>query len=513
MRRLSLDRIRTHMAIPSATVGPRDLGVVLGLYFASTALYWLLGVTFDTTTVSYFMQFIDTKLLETRLLESIWYYHATPPMLNLLTGIGIKLFGGHDAFFSICFHILGLLTALSVYLLTWKLSESRITAGIATGLLVFNPDFVLFQNWLMYEFPAVALLTMSAVALYQYVRTRSTKWGVAFFALLAALLLTRSVFHIAWMVLVAVILAVLWRGEWRKVLIAAALPLLVVAGWYGKNLYYFGTFSSSSWLGLGFVNISTLLLTRPELEAMVERGEISGLALVSRYDQLPVLFSTQDGPPSGIPVLDEPITSEGVFNFNYRPMVAISRTYMQDGVQVVRAHPGAYLMGLGLSNLLFFSPNHINPFTLRHNRRAGLMVGRWITPVLYGVSPRVDFIRVPRFGYGSGPDVPIRTSVPLMFAWVIILAYGYVQARKSVRAATPADQARAIVLGFIVLTCLYIYVVGTAVELAENSRYRFLTEPLFMVLAATAVTALVRRLRNMRRRSDVTTPEPERASV
>jgi len=490
--------------------GLRDVGVVLGLYLASTGLFWLLGVTFDVTPAEYFMQFIDSKLLEERFFESIWYYHATPPLLNVLFGAGLNLFGSHQAvFFSFCFHALGLLTACSVYWLTLQLSASRIAAGIAAGLLVFNPDFVMFENWFMYELPAVAFLTMAA-ALYRYVQTQSTRWCVLFFVLLALLLLTRSVFHLGWMVLIVGALAVPCRERRRQVLTAAALPLFVVAGWYGKNLYHVGSFSSSTWMGLGFANISTLTLTRPELEAMVQRGEISALALVSRYDQLDVLFSAKQGPPTGIPVLDDAVGTRAL-NYNYRPLVALSDAYMADGLQVVRAHPGAYLMGLGLSNRFFFSPNHINPFFVDRNRSAALYVHQWAMPLLYGVPLDVELVRVPRYGWSNGPEVPVHTSIPLIVAWLLFLGYGYTQARKVVWASDPALKARAIAIGFIVLTCLYVYGVGTTLELGENSRYRFLTEPLFMVLGATAVVALCRRLRHVFRAKGFSTLEAERA--
>jgi hypothetical protein len=93
-----------------------------------------------------------------------------------------------------------------------------------------------------------------------------------------------------------------------------------------------------------------------------------------------------------------------------------------------------------------------------------------------------------------------------MVAWVLFLGYGYTQARKVVRTSDPTEQARAIAIGFIVLTCLYVYAVGTTLELSENSRYRFLTEPLFMVLGATAVVALIGNVRRGRRAKAVESP-------
>ena len=84
-----------------------------------------------------YMQFIDVQLLENRLLESLWYYHANPPMLNLLAGIGLKLFGTHaGVFFSVVFHVLGLLAAFAVYALTLRLSTAPAVAVIATAALV-----------------------------------------------------------------------------------------------------------------------------------------------------------------------------------------------------------------------------------------------------------------------------------------------------------------------------------------------------------------------------------------
>src|SRR5262245_41535229 len=149
-----------------------DYAVVVALFAVSRLLYGLLGVRFDSSPFPDYMQFIDPPLLRDRLLESLWYFHAHPPLLNLLVGIGSKLFGERpDLYFALCFHALGLATALAVYALTLRLSHSRIAAAIAVGLLVFSPSFVLYENWLLYEFPAVALVTIAALLLHQYVAT------------------------------------------------------------------------------------------------------------------------------------------------------------------------------------------------------------------------------------------------------------------------------------------------------------------------------------------------------
>ena len=179
---------------------------------------------FDSSTLPGYMQFIDPPLLRERLLESLWYYHAHPPLLNLFTGIGLKLFGDHaDVYFALSFHALGLAMALAVYILTLRLTGCALRPrSSATACSCSAHRFVLYENWLMYTFPSAALLTISALLLHQYLDDRRTRWAVAFFTVLAILLLTRSIFHLAWMVLVVVLLAILLRRCWRQVLLAAA---------------------------------------------------------------------------------------------------------------------------------------------------------------------------------------------------------------------------------------------------------------------------------------------------
>ena len=72
-------------------LGKKDVLAVLAITAAGRLVYYLSGVRFDASTLDGYMQFIDTELLVTRLLESLWYYHANPPILNLFTGTVLKL--------------------------------------------------------------------------------------------------------------------------------------------------------------------------------------------------------------------------------------------------------------------------------------------------------------------------------------------------------------------------------------------------------------------------------------
>lgn len=475
----------------------RDLWIVLLLFTVSRVLYAWLGVEFDVSTLPGYMQFIDMKLLETRLLESLWYYHANPPLLNLVTGIGLKLFGVHaPLFLAVVFHTLGLTMALAVYMLTMRLSAARPAAIVVTGLLVFSPAFVLHENWLMYTFPATTLLTVSAWLLFRFVESGRTRWAVAFLGTLATLLLTRSLFHLAWMILIVILLTVCLWSRRRQVLLAAVVPVLVVVFWYGKNYYLFGTFSTSTWMGIGLSNIATLVATKDELQPLVEQGKLTQYALISRYTEKDRLFNPQQRPPTGIPVLDQVKKSSGAYNFNNQQLIDIDRYYKHDAFTVMRTYPFSYVIGLSISNRLFFSPSTLSPYFSRGNLEAVQPMELLYVPLLHGTGLKPLIIVQPHFGFESRWYLVINPSVPLIVTWILVLGYGYLQARKGVLSRDPEKLPRAIAIGFILVSVSYIYVIGTALELAENYRYRFMTEPLMFVLTATALTSLVRVIKS-----------------
>jgi Dolichyl-phosphate-mannose-protein mannosyltransferase len=474
----------------------RDILTATVLFAASTTLYALLGIRFDDSLLSS-MQFIDKPLLVDRMLESIWYFHANPPLLNLFAGTGLKLFGRHAVwFYDVCFHILGFLVVLCVYALVRKLSASRIAAAITAGLLAFSPSFVLYENWLFYTFPAMALLTAAALALFELLETRKTSWCAGFFALLGTLLLTRSQFHLVWMLVIAASLVALCWERRRQILVAAALPLLIVTLWYGKNYYYFGSFAASTWLGLGLSNISTLVVPQRQLRPLVERHELTPWALVSRYDTRGLIFSGGLRPPTGIPVLDNVRRAvDGGYNFNYRDIPVIDRYYTADAITVMRRFPASYVLGVYMANRLYFSPTSMNLYFTDANRAAARPMETIFNPLLNGVSGRPGLMPRTNFGFAYDMLIEVHTSIPLIVVWCLVLGFGYGQARKAVLDPASRGNPRAIVMGFIVVTAAYLYLVSTTLELGENYRYRFVIEPLFFALAATAVTAAVRSVR------------------
>jgi hypothetical protein len=472
-----------------------DLGLVSLLWLTSALVYFASGVRFDTSPFPGYIQFIDDELLRERLLESIWYSHAHPPGLNLIVGLAYAGFGEQAPMvLAALFHALAIGVAFGVFALTLRLTGARFAAYLCTALLVTSPGFVLYENWLMYTFLEVVLLMASAVALYRTLDSGSAVWAFGLFAALAALVLTRGLFHLGWLVLV--VLYVAWAAPHRlRILGAAAVPVLVATLWYGKNYLYFGTFAASTMFGLGLSNIGTLTVTRAELTPLVEEGVVSPLALVSRYQESALLFSSGNDSPSGIPVLDRPRKSNGEPNYNYRPLIEINEQYARDSFAVIRRYPASYLIGVLIANRLFFSPSSMNEYFSPENRAAAEGFEGVFNPLLYGVAAQPSFIAQPHFGFDQLPSLEVNTSVWLIGIWVLVFVFGWLQVRLLFLQRTVEDRTALVTLGYLLFVMLYVYALGTLVELGENYRYRFVIEPFLVVTAAVLVTAGVRRLK------------------
>ncbi|MBT4162601.1 MAG: hypothetical protein HOC70_01010 [Gammaproteobacteria bacterium] len=471
-----------------------DFVILTGIFLATRVMYLFMGLHFDLTFLESGLQFIDPLLLKERLIESLFFYHAKPPLMNLIAGIGLKLFDNHAVWlFSTLFHILGLLTAFALLDLISALSNNRKIAWIAVTILLLSPSFVLFENWFMYTFPVCALLTISAWLLYRYLSSGSVIWGAAFFSSIMMLVLSRALFHFYWFTLVLAILVLITSLNRKQMMTLAALPLLVCLGWYGKNLFLFGSFSSSSLLGLSLSNVSTLTLPRELLQQHVDRGELSRFATVSRYRDLPKVLNNEElAPRVGIPVLDDNKKSNGNRNFNSLEMKIVNELYLSDAFTVIQLYPDHYLNALIISNRIYFSPGSMSVYFSEKNRRASSMATRIYNFALHGAGTSEGRIEQPHFGYTGKWFVPVNTGYLLVLLSSIVFLWASWRSLRTILTGTWTP--RNITIGYIFGNLLLLYLAGTLLELAENNRYRYIGEPLSWVLVIAAGSELFRWL-------------------
>ena len=137
----------------------------------------------------------------------------------------------------------------------------------------------------------------------------------------------------------------------------------------------------------------------------------------------------------------------------------------------------------------------MNEYFSPENLAAAAPVTKVFNPLFYGAPQTLRYLVQPHFGFGGAPSLQVNTGFGLVLAWLIVLPYAYIRARRLLISGNQAQRNTAIVIGFLLINVLYVYATSTMLELAENNRYKFMIEPIFLVLAISACVDGLRRVR------------------
>jgi hypothetical protein len=470
----------------------RTLYALLAMAFAVSRLgYYLLGVRFDARPVLHYYQFVDPELLKNRLLESLFYLHIQPPGWNLYAGVVLKFF---PTSYSVIFHLTYLLFGLgicwSIYHLMRVLGVTRWLAFALAAWFIVSPGVVLFENYLLYEYLVTFLLLAAAVALVHFVMGQNSLWAILFFAALLALVLVRNFFHLAYFVAILAALAYLSPARRRTVLLWGALPLLAILGLYAKNWYLFGGFSGSTWMGMNMDVITAHQLTREEARDFVNRGVISPVSLLDLGSPID-LYAPYIKMPSahtGIPVLDDCVTSTGATNFNCLAFFQVRRMYTQDGLALLRNYPVVYVRSLEAAWFSYFLPAGDFPFFDLNGPKIHA-IDRFWNVVFFGqfheASDRKELRRLA--ARGAGASLALYTGVFLMIGLPALWLWSIHYLVTGVRRKT-LDPPAAILIGFLLLNITYVTAIANFLSSFENNRYRFPLDVFYVVLTGVAVS-------------------------
>jgi hypothetical protein len=471
---------------------------LLLLVFAVSRIgYYLLGVRYDARPISTFFQFVDPELLRHRLVESVYYLHVQPPGFNLYTGIVLKLF---PETYGAAFHFVHLLLGAGICCLTYHLMRvcgvSSLPALILTSLFVISPGVILFENFMLYEYLIVFLLLAAAAALYHFARKEKAIYSGLFFTSLFLLVMLRNFFHLIYFLAALAVLLWVFKKRRRAVFLSGILPLLMVCGLYWKNWILFGSFSASTWMGMNVNTITTHQLTEAEARGFVARKVISPVSLIDAGSPIALYRPYVQMPAStGIPVLDEEVTSTGATNFNNPVFFQIERYYIRDGLAVLRRYPVVYLRSLEAAWFSYFLPTGDFPFfDLNRPRIRG--IDRFFNIVFFGqfreASDRKELRRLHAQGARAAlflyTGVFLILGLPLLWVWSI---------RNLVRGIRERSLGRpqAMLIGFLLFNITYLTAIANFLSSFENNRYRFQFDAFFVVLLGVAVERLL-RLRN-----------------
>ena len=482
--------------------GRRRLGglVVVAVFVASRAALAVAGVDFDVRPVQDSFALVDVELLRGDLFSTIVHLHTQPPLFNLAVGLALQL--GTDTanhVFHLAFLGLGLTLALGTYVALVRLGASVAVAAVAASVLVCSPSIFLYESWFHYDYPVAVLMVLAVLALQRFARDRRALDAGLFLALVAAVALTRSMFHLAWVVVWAGVMVVASRRQPRRrrmaVLAVAGASVLVVAGAYANSLRISGEFASSTTLGISVAKITTFQLDDDVRRRLVADEVLSPYALV--YPASPLVqyrHLLEPHAPTGLAVLDAPTkggaeaTTAFRSNFNNLDYVEVSDRYLADAVRTVRARPDAYVRGVATAVRTFFRPPSAF-FGLAGNRARVELVDRAYNLALGDLTasdPRPP-ARTPGAADGFAPP-PGGPTWLVVVAYLLAICGGVATVAARLRRRQPV-----LVLAFLWSTVTYVTVVGNLLEVGENNRFRLYSDPLALMLVVALGLALWRQ--------------------
>lgn len=480
------------------------LAYIIIAFILSRLLFFYVGIRFDTSTLHLAWQFLDVSLLRHNLLQSVYYLHTQPPLFNLFLGSILKLFPNHQVLAFHCTYLfLGLTIALSMFLTMDRLGTPSKVSVTLTILFMVSPSCILYENWLFYTYPVTAFLCLSALFLHRYLSSGNKRDGLIFFTLLSFCVLARSLFHIIWFIFFALLLLFYRRQQWRSVVYSFSIPLLVVLLLYAKNNYVFGSFSTSTWLGMHMSRMTTFRLSEDERRLLVSQGRISELSLIRAFSSLKAyqtnLLRFQK---TNIPALDQEVKSTGGINTNNLSYMHISKQYLSDAIYVLMSHPIAYLKGLLRAYFFYFLPAS-DCHTLQDNSKHVRYLERFYDIVFYG-----QLLHHSRPGlealYREGNSVGLFLNMGLfMIVGLPFLVFFGLRLTKNTLSGGSIDLPFVLTVLFLWTNVMYVTLIGNSLEYGENNRFRFTIDPFFIIILGLFLTHGFKKIKQRTRQKVV----------
>ncbi len=433
-------------------------------------------------------QLLDPTLLHHHLAVSVWHLNSQPPLFNVFCGILLKLpYASQEPVAVVTFLGLGLAMVLSLYATMRELRVPTWLASAITVVVIADPAYLLYENWLSYAYPTAAFLSLAAWCSIRYFRTRRRGWGLGFFSAVAVVVLLNSTYQVVWMAGALAVALVALRTQWRSVLVVAALPLLLVGGWVAKDGVQVGTVTTSTWLGMNLTRTTLDTATPAQIHQMVRRHILTPIAEVPAFSSVSAYVPRfAETVHTGVAAVDAPYKADQGTNFNNGVYAGVSMQYLHDDLAFIRARPGVYVRTVIGAAEQWTAPSDEYDFVRINRARIGTWADLFDRTVL--VRPAAD----PSAIVGTttshrGPAVAQLSFVTIVISLGAVLGSPFV-----VWCRRRREAAVAATLAFLWLTTTYALTVTSLLEFGENQRFAMELGPLPVVAFAVVASTLLR---------------------
>jgi hypothetical protein len=463
--------------------GSRQILLLLLVFILSRIIVGFFGLDLNIWALSAYWQYLDIETLRNHLLAGVWYDHAQPPLFNLFLGAVLKIAGSHSIpLFSLLLKIITLTNTFLLFYIVRKLVSIDFIPFLVALAYMLSPATLIFECELFYT-SAVSLLLL--IAVFYLIRLSTTfSWMNAFGFIipLAVLCLTRSVYHLLWLFAVVIIFLFYFSGKpvFKPLLLASLAGIVLVGSWYVKNKIVFGKFTTSTWLGM---NMARNVFHDNDVKDSSRIEAYEPFSKISVYRKF--LDPRFEDPFKGLNDRDllQELKNDSFTNATEVSYIPVSDLYQKASIGYIKSHPGAFGKNVLQSSILYFTPATIYSLSLEKSVK--------IKP--YDL---VYSFNLTHFSHDKqGRRVLLTISaLPKMLLYLVVfmlilrhcIRYRYISAWNL----------------FIICTIFYVFGISSFFEHYENMRFRFETEPLFLILAAQVFSILYTRY-NLKRRPPV----------
>ncbi len=438
------------------------------------------GVVFYSSFVHRLWQAIDVELLQTRFWESIFYSHAQPPLFNVINGILVNLFPDR---YPVVFHFfnitLSYATVILLYVTLKRLDVARWLSTLMCVFLILNPATIAYENLYSYTTLTVFLVMALTAAVVFVFFTANLRHYVLFVTALLLLVLTRSSFHLFWMIMMIALVIILDRqhNSSRGVIWIGAIGIILAASWYLKNLVLFNKFTASTWMGMNLARV---------LPPSTDLGKAGTFRTLEMYEGLYDKFQGFDD----VPLLNNPVKLRHSYpNYYHKDYIPISDAFQKDFLNELRQHPGRYVTKAGHAISIFFSPPTHAPFIEKNLDRiepfTTVFAFDFTRPPTYAAMQRdMDDLTATQ-AFMERNHIGTTYAIPA----IAILAGLAIALTVLFRCKRFVPIEAALV---IMLLVMYAYgvLVGILFEFGENNRFRLELQPVMFVLIPFVVSRL-----------------------
>ena len=478
----------------------RPASTAAGLWTAAYLVLCATGQRFSTQYLDIAWQLIPTDTLRADPLGSVWHLHIQPPMWNLIVGCVLAWSPAPDAIsLQVVQFGFGVLSvALLASLLTRLFGRPLVGVVIAT-VTMLDPQVLSGAFTPTYELPTTCgLITVMWLVV---VRPRSPRFTlVSLAAVGTAVVLTRTIFHPVWLVLLLVPTWFALRRslDHRAIALTVAIPLMLVGGWMLKNEAMFDRPTLSSWFGMNLQRAVVPIATDEQLSSWAAAGEISeitaafpnGFVSFSGYEPYigecvprhthPAVADTTRGGPDGPP------------NFNSECFLPLYDLAGHDAWRVITRHPSLYLEGRwwGVRAWIAEAPPPLLPTSALYDalrpvyRIVELAVPSTIPSVRWGGLPYGAFANPTRFFLLQAATTLLVVLAGVRSAWRW-------SRRRPSSPWTLVQVVAALIVGWN-------FVVGVLFELGEQFRFRATTDPITLSIGLWLAWRVIGHLRRER---------------